>query len=396
MSIDDSERSAAERELADAVRSFLERVVRPVEAKYAAEMAETGTIDPASQLRERRALRRRSAELGYYGMAMPEEAGGLGVSPLGVAWAFEEIGASGLLLADRGGVLPNVEGPNLAMVAMTPEQRTRYLGPLLRAEREGCFALTEPGAGSDATNIRTRAVRDGDEWVITGTKQFITHGGDADFTVVVAVTDPDRGGRGLTAFLVDRGTPGFSVGRTHRTLGEDRPVDLLFDDVRVPDSAIVGGRGQALGYAMRAINVARVNIAAGALGKSRYLLNAMLAHASTRQAFGRPIGAFQLVQAHIADSSIEIDATRGLVGAAAAAADRDDMNARRLAASAKIYATETVQRVADRAIQVHGGGGVTTAAGIERYFRDARAARIYEGTSEVLRANIAKWLGVSV
>ena len=327
----DVDREAAERELVKSVVSFIEREVRPVEERHSRELRETGTLDPVIQDRERRLLRRRSAELGFYGMGLPEEVGGSGVSPLGVAWALDAVGASGLLLADRGGVLPNVEGPSVAMVGVMSEaQRKEYLEPLVRAEREGCWGITEPGAGSDVSGMRTKAVRDGDDWLISGTKQFITHGAYADFVQVVAVTDPDLGNRGLTTFLVDRGTKGFTVGSTHRTLGEDRPVDLHFDNVRVSNDAIVGTRGGAMAYALRGIGLARIHVAALALGKSRYLLKRMIDQANDRHAFGRPIGAFQMVQQQIVDSSMEVDCAAGLVEAAARAAHRDDAEARRL------------------------------------------------------------------
>ncbi|WP_430336095.1 acyl-CoA dehydrogenase family protein [Rhodococcus sp. ACT016] len=379
----------------DAIQAFIDRVVRPVEDRYAGELAEFGTIDPASQLDERRALRRRSAEAGLYGAAMPEEVGGEGLNAGTIAHSYRLIGASGLLLADRGGVLPNVEGPQAPMVAMSPEQRDRYLSPLMRAELEGCFAITEPGAGSDAANVQTTAKQDGDQWVINGIKQFITHGAYADFVQVVAVTDPEASAsRRLTAFLVDMDTPGVSVGATHHTLGEDRPVDLYFDGVRVPESAIVGERGHALRYALAGIGRARINIGALAIGKCEYLLERMIDYASQRTAFGRAIGGHQFVQGHIVDSGIEIEAARGLLRSACEVADQDDERARRLSAATKVYATEALSRVADRAIQVFGGNGVTNATGIERFYRDARAMRIYEGTSEVLRWNIARWMGL--
>ncbi|MDF3312050.1 acyl-CoA dehydrogenase [Rhodococcus sp. T2V] len=379
----------------DAVQAFIDRVVRPVEVRYAGELAETGTIDPARQLDERRQLRRRSAAAGLYGAAMPEEVGGEGLNVGTIAHSYRLIGASGLLLADRGGVLPNVEGPQAPMIAMSPEQRDRYLAPLIRAEIEGCFAITEPGAGSDAANVQTTAKMDGDYWVINGTKQFITHAAYADFVQVVAVTDPDASAaRRLTAFLVDMDSPGVSVGATHCTLGEDRPVDLYFDGVRVPDSAIVGGRGRALHYALAGIGRARINIGALAIGKCEYLLQRMTEYASQRTAFGRTIGGHQFVQGHIVDSGIEIEAARGLLRSACEVADQDDERARRLSATTKVYATEALSRVADRAIQVFGGSGVTHSTGIERFYRDARAMRIYEGTSEVLRWNIARWMGL--
>ena len=379
----------------DGVSEFIKREVRPVEEKYANELAETGTIDPQRQLSERRSLRRRSADMGFYSAHMPEDVGGGGLNAATVAHGYRVIGRSGLLLADRGSVLPNVEGPHLAMCAMNEKQRAEYLYPLMRAEREGCFAITEPDAGSDTFNVRTRARRDGHEWVINGTKQFITHGADADFIQLVAVTDPDEAPtRRHSAFILEAGLPGFSIGVTHHTLGEDRPVDLIFDDVRIHDDAMVGERGNAISYMLAGIGRARLNIGGLAIGKAQYLLDRMIRYTDEREAFGRKIGAFQYVQQHVVDSSIEIEAALGILRTAAAMADRNGNDARRLTATAKVYSTETLSRVADRAIQVFGGIGVTHAGGIERYYRDARAMRIYEGTTELLKSNIAKWLGV--
>ncbi len=379
----------------EGVKAFIQREVRPVEDSYADELGRTGTIRAAEQLRERRRLRRRSAEAGFYGAGMPEDVGGGGVDPETMAHAYRVVGASGLLLADRGGVLPNVEGPQLFMTKMSEEQRTRYLKPLMSAELEACFAITEPDAGSDATRLRTSATQDGDDWIINGTKRFITHGADADFIQVVAVTDPDaQPSRRCTAFIVDRDTPGLTVGATHGTLGEDRPVDLVFDGVRVPSSAIVGERGLGLSYALSGIGRARLNISALAIGKSEYLLERMRQYATEREAFGQKIGSFQFLQQHIVDSSIEIEAALGILRTAAAMIDNDDAGSRRLTASVKIYSTETLTRVADRAIAVLGGIGVTHEGGVERFYRDARAMRIYEGTNELLRSNIAHLLGL--
>jgi acyl-CoA dehydrogenase len=379
----------------EGVDAFIQREVRPVEDTYALELGRTGTLPAADQLRERRRLRRRSAKAGFYGAGMPRDVGGGGVDAETMAHAYRVVGASGLLLADRGGVLPNVEGPQIFMTAMSEEQRARYLKPLMNAELEACLAITEPDAGSDATRLRTSATKDGDGWVINGTKRFITHGAYADFVQVVAVTDPDAPpSRRCTAFIVDRDTPGLTIGATHGTLGEDRPVDLVFDGVRVPCSALVGGRGLGLSYALSGIGRARLNIAALAIGKSEHLLGRMRQYANEREAFGQKIGSFQFVQQHIVDSSIEIEAALGILRTAAAVIDSDDARSRRLTASVKIYATETLTRVADRAIAVLGGIGVTHEGGVERFYRDARAMRIYEGTSELLRSNIAHLLGL--
>jgi acyl-CoA dehydrogenase len=380
--------------LRDSVRAFVDREVRPVEERYEREIVTTGTISHDAQLQERRALRRKSAAAGFYSMHMPEDVGGMGVGKLGTALVREAITATGLILAERGGVVPDVEGPTPILLHLDEEQRRTFLDPLMRAERETCFALTEPEAGSDATAIRTRAVRDGDGWVINGRKHFITHGQYADFVQLFAVTDEPDGSRGISLFLVDADAEGLSVSAEQRTLGEDHPAELTFEDVRVPADRLVGEAGRGFHYAMGWINSGRINIASQALGKGQYLFDRMAAYAKQRTAFGRPIGSYQFVQQHVVDSYLELTAARQLVYLAADAVDRDQ-DARQLAAAAKLTATEMVGRLADRAIQVFGGSGVTTEMGIERFYRDVRAMRVYEGTSEVLRGTIAKTLGLT-
>lgn len=381
-------------QLRESVQAFLDREVRPVEDKYVHELGHRGTISREAQVEERRALRRRSAEHGFYSMHMPEDVGGMGVNTLGVALVREAITASGMLLAERGGVVPDVEGPTSILLHLDKSQRARYLDPLMRAEKETCFALTEPGAGSDATNMSTRAVRKGDDYSINGTKHFITHGQYADFVQLFAATEDDVGRPGITFFLVDADTPGLSVSSVQETLGEDHPAELHFEDVRVPASQVVGEPGQGFRYAMGWINGGRINIAAQALGKAQYLFDRMHEYSQQREAFGQTIGRYQFVQQHVVDSFLEIRMTRNLVYEAADAVARDH-NARQMAAAAKVTATEMVGRVADRAIQVFGGNGVMTEMGIERHYRDVRAMRLYEGTSEILRGTIAKTLGLA-
>ncbi|MBT0566843.1 acyl-CoA dehydrogenase family protein [Williamsia sp. CHRR-6] len=380
-------------ELAEGVRLFIEHEVRPVEEKYSDVISATGDIPAEDKQRELLAIRRKSADAGFYTMATPEEFGGGGIGAEPMVHCHKAVGKSGLILAS--GVFCGVEGPSPAMFSMNEAQRAQYLDPVMRAEKQACFGLTEPGAGSDASNIKTRAVRDGDDWIINGSKQFITNGQYADFCMVVAVTDATKGSHGgITLFLVDMDTPGVSVGGVHQTLGEHRPADLFFDDVRVPNSAILGKEGFAFGPALKGINFTRLNVGAGSIGKSEYLIDRMLSYAKERHAFGTPIGKNQFVQGHIVDSIIETEAAWQLTLAAARSVDALDGKERILAASAKITGTELLSRVADRAIQVHGGMGVTTAVGVERFYRDARAGRLYEGTSELLRANIARWVGL--
>jgi alkylation response protein AidB-like acyl-CoA dehydrogenase len=381
-------------ELRQSVVDFIDREIRPVEATYAQELQETGGIEAADE--ERKKIRKRSAELGFYTLHMPEEVGGGGLSMLGQVIVHEAVYQSGSFLAGRGGVLPSVEGPTPVLVDCTPEQRKRWLDPLMRAEREMCFALTEPGAGSDATRIKTKAERTKDgTYVINGTKHFITHGAGADFALVFAVTDSEKRARGgITAFLVDKDTPGFNVARLQRTAsGVDMPAELVFDNVEVTADNILGKEGYGFYGAMKWINGGRVNIAAQAVAYARLLIDKMLDYAKTRVAFGQTIGSYQYVQGMIVDSLCEQEAAKLLVYKCADDID-NGADGRREAAMAKVVATEMVGRVADRAIQVYGGNGFMTEMGVERYWREVRAMRLYEGTSEILRNNIAKTLGL--
>lgn len=379
-------------ELRQSVRDFIDREIRPVEEKHAQELRETGTIATAEEIR--RTFRKKSAEIGFYGMHMPEEVGGMGLSYLGQVLVEEEVYKSGVFLASRGSVMASVEGPTPILLAANAEQRERYLAPLMRAEREMCFALTEPEAGSDATAISTKAEKKGDAYIISGRKHFITHGAEADFAVVFAKTDPDAGARGVTAFFVDKGTPGFEVTKIQHTASMvDRPAELTFDQVEVPVENVLGEVGEGFRAAMAWINGGRLKIAATAVGVAEHLLTQMTEYAKDRKAFGRPIGANQYIQGFIVDSWMELEATRGFVYEMASRCD-GDIDGRREAAAAKVYATEMVSRVTDRAIQVYGGNGFMTEMGIERYWREVRAQRLYEGTSEILRNTIAKTFGL--
>ncbi|MFY9587333.1 MAG: acyl-CoA dehydrogenase family protein [Actinomycetota bacterium] len=382
-------------ELRNAIRDFVEREILPVEQKYAQELQETGTIANAEE--ERKKIRKRSVDLGFYTLHMPEELDGGGLSYLGQVLIHEEVARSGSLLAGRGGVLPSVEGPTIILADCNDDQKKRYLDPLMRAEKEMCFALTEPEAGSDATQIRTRAEQKDGIFVLNGRKHFITHGAEADFAVVFAVTDPEaekRARGGITAFFVDKGTPGFEVSRIQYTASTvDRPAELTFDNVEVPAENVLGEIGKGFYSAMRWINGGRLNIASSALGIAQHLLDQITEYAKTRKAFGHPIGYYQYIQQYIVDSWCELEAARGLVYEMASRID-DGADGRREAAAAKLYATEMVGRVADRSIQVYGGNGFMTETGVERFWREVRAQRLYEGTSEILRNNIAKTLGL--
>ena len=378
--------------LTDALRDFVDREVRPLEDARAQELQETGHIAEAVDLR--RGLRKKSVQAGYYGLFMPEEVGGGGVGYLGMALAYEAVAQTGSYLANGGGLLPNVEGPTPVLLDCNDDQRERYLVPTMRAEREAAFALTEPEAGSDATRIRTRAVRKGDTFVVNGRKHFITHGAYADYVLLFAVTDPEKGAQGgITCFLVDADTPGFTVARKQQTMYDDHQAELVFEDMEVPAAQVLGREGYGFYSAMKWINGGRIQIAAQAVGIAQHLFEKMTDYAKQREAFGKPIGKNQYVQAHIVDSLCELEQARLLVYAASDAIDNGG-DGRMWAAKAKYVASEMVGRVADRAIQVYGGNGYMTEMGIERYARLVRAMRLYEGTSEILKTNIAKGLGL--
>jgi acyl-CoA dehydrogenase len=379
-------------ELRGSLRQFLDREVRPVEESYRQDILE-GRYDFVKD--ERRKLRKRSAELGFWTLHMPEDVGGMGLSYLGQVLLFEEGTRQGLILAHGESILPVVTGPTPIYVDCTEAQREKYLAPLMTADKSTSFALTEPEAGSDATRIKTKAVRDGAEWVINGRKHFITGGDEADFALVFAVTDAEKRAKGgITAFFVDADTPGYSVSRMQRTMSPlQNPAELTFQDVRVPDENVLGEIGFGFYSAVKGINGARLQIAATALGIAQDLLDRMTEYAGSRIAFGKPIGANQYIQGQIVDSYAELEQARLLLYKCADDID-NGADGRREAALAKLVATEMVDRVADRCIQVHGGQGFMTELGLEVWYRDVRAMRLYEGTSEILRTNVAKTLGL--
>ncbi|HYH27817.1 MAG TPA: acyl-CoA dehydrogenase family protein [Actinomycetota bacterium] len=380
-------------ELRGSLTQFIEREVRPLEDERRHEIQEKGTFEGIEETR--RELRRRSAELGFYALHMPEDLGGGGLPYLGQVIMIEEVCRHGLILAQTESVIPIVTGPTPIYLDCTDEQKDRFLKPLMTAEKSTCFALTEPEAGSDATRIKTRAVQDGDSWVLNGRKHFITGGKEADFALVFAVTDPEKRAQGgISAFFVEKDTPGYSVTRVQRTMSPfQNPVELTFEDCRVPAENVLGQVGFGFYSAVKGINGARLQIAATALGTARNLLERMTEYAQTRIAFERPIGANQYVQGMIVDSFAELEQARLLVYKLASDID-DGADGRREAALAKLVSTEAVGRIADRCIQIHGGNGFMTELGVESWYRDVRAMRLYEGTSEILRTNVAKTLGL--
>jgi butyryl-CoA dehydrogenase len=334
----------------------------------------------------------RLGELGLLGVLVPEKWGGAGLDALGYAIAIEEIARACASTAVAMSVQCSLVCAPIVADG-TDAQRERYLPDLAAGRKIGCFALSEPDAGSDAKAQRTRAVRDGGRWVLNGTKNFITNAPVADLAVVFASTDPELGGRGITAFLVPTSTPGFKVGRADEKLGiRGAPSAQVFlTDCAVGDDARLGPQGEGLKLALRALDGGRIGIAAQALGIARAAFEDAVAYARERKTFGQPIAEHQAIQFKLADMRTEIEAARMLLWRAAAQKDRHAPYTVE-AAMAKLFSSEVANRVAKEAVQIFGGYGYLTDFPVERHFRDAKITEIYEGTSEIQRLVIGSAL----
>jgi alkylation response protein AidB-like acyl-CoA dehydrogenase len=377
-------------ELQRNITGFIDRELRPLEE---AEL-DPETDDVPVEIRDR--VRRRSAEMGFYAPDFPEDLGGSGLPQLGMVLLREAAARSGCRLAGFATYGP--EGPTGLLLNATDEQKKKYLTPLISAEKSMCFALTEPEAGSDAQNIRTTAVRDGDSWVLNGTKHFITNGKHADFALVFAANDRTKKAQGgITAFIVESGTPGFSVGRAQRGMVEgEGQFELIFEDCRVPEEQILGGpQNVGMGFysAMQFLAMGRLSIGAMCNGIADYALSLGIEYAKNRIAFDRPIGKNQYVQGHIVDSVVELKASKLMTYECAWRYDQGDPVIQE-SSIVKLYASEMVNRVADRMIQVHGGMGWMRELPLERIYRLVRIFTLVEGTSEIQKYIIAKTAGL--
>ena len=368
--------------LQTAVRDFAEEVIRP----RAAIIDQTGEF-PKDLFYE-------AGKLGLAGVSVPPEHGGSGMDVVAYSIVIEEISR---VCANMGVIL----SVNNSLVCdpiekwANEDQKKRFLEPLARGEKLGCFALTEPNAGSDAANQQTRAVREGDNWRISGQKVFITCGQAADVCLLFAMTDPEKKSRGISAFLVDTETPGFDRSRHQVKLGVNASgtVEIFLTDVLVPHENLLGKQGDGFKIAMSTLDGGRIGIAAQALGIATEAMEAAIRYAKARRAFGKPIADFQVIRFYLADMATEVDAARLLTRRAAAAKDSAKKNGGRYgleAAEAKLFAAEMAQRVTTKALQIHGGYGYTKEYPVERNFRDARITEIYEGTSEIHRLIIAR------
>lgn len=329
--------------------------------------------------------------MGYFGWSIPTEYGGAGMTTEELVFGALELSQCSPAFRARVGANTGIASETLINHG-TEEQKRRFLPPLASGEFTGAFALTEPGAGSDATALQTRAARTEGGWLLNGTKCFITNAPIADLFTVFARTDGQRGSRGISAFLVPKGTPGLSVGKPYKKMGQaGSPVsDVYLRDCFVPDGQLLGGEvGTAFRWAMETLTKQRIHLAALCTGAAIRLQRDTLAYARQRKQFDAPIGNQQLVQAMIADSQTEIFASRCMVLETARRRD-DGHDVRATASMCKYFASETAKRVADRAVQVHGGYGYIAGNGIERMYRDVRLFPIYEGTSQIHQLNIAR------
>ncbi len=366
-------------QLIDAVRRFVAERLRPLEAQ----VAEHDAI-PDDVLEEMRAL-------GLFGLSIPEAYGGLDLSMEDECLVGIELGRTSPAFRSAFGTNVGIGSQGLVMFG-TPEQKAQWLPGIASGQIVTSFALTEPEAGSDSASVRTRAVRDGEHYVLNGTKRYITNANKAALFTVMARTNPEiKGGGGVSAFLVPRNLVGLSVGKPEKKMGQQGAhiCDVNFDNVRVPAENRLGAEGEGFKVAMQVLDRGRLHISGVCVGVAERLIADCVAYASERKQFGQAIAAFQLIQGMIADCKTEALAARALTLETARKRDLGE-NVTLEAAAAKYFASEMVGRVADRAVQIFGGAGYTADHGIERLYRDVRIFRIYEGTSQIQQVVIAR------
>ena len=359
------------------VSEFAEKEVKP----YASEIDITGEF-PWETINK-------MAKLNLLGLPIPTEYGGAGVDTISYSIAVEEISkrcaSTGVIMSVHTSV-----GTYPIYLFGTEEQKKKFVIPLAKGERIGAFALTEPGAGSDAAAVQTTAVLEGDYYILNGSKIFITNGGVAGSVVVTTLTDKTKGYRGMSAIIVEKGTEGFSLGSKEKTMGMigSDTTELVFENCKVPKENLLGEEGMGFKIAMKALDGGRIGIAAQALGIAEAALEESIKYSKEREQFGKPIAKFQAIQWMIADMAKEIEAARMLIYHAAYLKDKG-LNFTKEAAMAKCYSSEVAMRATTKALQIHGGYGYTKDYPVERFFRDAKITEIYEGTSEIQRLVIA-------
>ncbi|BFG72171.1 acyl-CoA dehydrogenase family protein [Paraburkholderia terrae] len=364
----------------DAVRTFVRDAVTPNAAQWDRERK-----FPAD-------VHRQLAELGAYGVLVPEEYGGAGLDALALALILEEIAAG------DGGTSTAISVNNCPVCSIlltygNEQQKRDWLTPLARGEMLGAFCLTEPQAGSDASALRTTAMRDGDFYVLNGVKQFITSGKNGQVAIVMAVTDKNAGKRGISAFIVPTDTPGYVVARLEEKLGQHSSdtAQIVFDNCRVPAANLIGAEGEGYRIALSGLEGGRIGIAAQSVGMARAAFEAALAYAKERESFGQPLFAHQAVQFRLADMATQLEAARQLIWHAASLKDAGQPCLTE-AAMAKLFASEAAERICSAALQIHGGYGYLSDFPVERIYRDVRVCQIYEGTSDIQKILIARGL----
>ncbi|MBA4793950.1 MAG: acyl-CoA dehydrogenase family protein [Phenylobacterium sp.] len=366
-------------QLIDTVRRFVSERLRPLEAH----VSETDTMpdDVVAEMKE----------LGLFGLSIPAEYGGLDLSMEDECLVAVELGRTSPAFRSAFGTNVGIGSQGLVMFG-TDEQKAKYLPGIASGDIITSFALTEPEAGSDSASVQTRASKDGDAYVLNGSKRYITNANKADLFTVMARTDPNKpGGGGVSAFLVPRDLPGLSVGKPEKKMGQQgaHVCDVIFDNVRVPAENRLGAEGEGFKVAMQVLDRGRLHISAVCVGVAERLIADCVAYASERKQFGQAISQFQLVQGMIADSKTEALAAKALTMETARKRDAGQ-SVTMEAAAAKYFASEMVGRVADRAVQIFGGAGYIAEYGIERFYRDVRIFRIYEGTSQIQQVVIAR------
>jgi acyl-CoA dehydrogenase len=360
------------------IREFIEKEIMPFEQQVLRNEREgRPPMDPA----DTKALRKKAKDAGFWGINTPEEYGGANLGPIMSALIAMEMGRT-FVPFSFGGSADNI------LYYCNEEQKKKYLLPVINGERRSCFAITEPGAGSDARSIRMSAEKDGNQWVLNGEKTFITNGNEADFVMVFAVTDKEKGADGgVTCFLVDRDMGWRS--EYIPTMGEWGPAALVFENVRVPEENILGELGKGFELGMKWIGAGRVTIPARAVGTAERLLQMGIEYSKIRYTFGKPIAENQAIQWMLADSAVEIEAAKWIVFRAAWMVE-NGMDARHQSSIAKLNGAVMANKVVDRVLQIHGGMGYTKELPIERWYRELRLLRIFEGTDEIQKRTIAR------
>ena len=366
----------------DAARDFAESEIVPI----AAEFDESGKF-PSETIKK-------MGEMGFMGIEVPEKYDGAGMDTLAYVLALEEI-----CKADAShGTIMSVNNSLFCHGILkfgTEEQKKKFVSPIASGEKVGAYSLTEPMSGSDAATMRSRAVRDGDEYIINGRKSWVTGGPVADYVIVYVITDPDKGAKGITAFITDANQPGFVRGKKEPKLGirASATSEIVYENYRCPVEKMLGKEGEGFKIAMTVLDVGRIGIASQALGIAEASYAAALSYARERESFGKKIGQFQGISFKLADMKTRIEAARLLVYNAAMAKERSKTTAERFtlaASTAKLYASETAMFCAHASVQIHGGMGYSKEYPVERYFRDAKITEIYEGTSEIQRLVISR------